>query len=50
MSKLNELVLSICEEYERGRSTKQIAKKYNLTIQEVYQILKDFYGELVRER
>lgn len=49
MSRIGDLVIGVCEDFERSLSIKQIAKKYKVPKDMVCQILRDHYKDLVRE-
>lgn len=49
MSKIGDLIVDICEEFEAGKSIRKIARHHKLSTSYVYQVLTDYYGDLIRE-
>lgn len=49
MSKIGDLIIGVCEDYERGLSIRQIAKKYDIPRKMVCDILLVQFKDLARE-
>ena len=47
MSRMSDLIISVVEDFERGLSIRQIAKKNKIPIDMVCQILRDKFKDLV---
>ena len=47
MSRIGDLIIGVCEDYEKGLSIRRIARKYKIPKSFVCQILVEFYGDLV---